>query len=255
MWKNELRNREFSTFCEYLVGYKLQELGWKVFRPLIDRYVDIVAIKKINGKEIMRTIQVKGSRVENEDPDYESYGLTHEPKDLLHSPEHFFVWVFIDKKGEVKFMIIPISEFIKIRNDYIPVSTRRKHSSLLMRNEWRHGTDRMHPHLWINHNLNGYKKRFEKAKNIFNIKNPSWDVEGVILDFFVNNWILLEKTGKSCFKEVILSQETDDFWRSNSKEILSKWAENNKISYNLLNKNKNALKGSKKLDETGFPEK
>lgn len=50
MWKNELRNREFSNFCEYLVSLKLQENGWETYKPLIDRYIDIVAIKKIDGK-------------------------------------------------------------------------------------------------------------------------------------------------------------------------------------------------------------
>ena len=117
MWVNKLRNKEFSTFCEYLVCYELKKRGWKVYRPMIDRYIDIVAIKEVKGRRILRTIQVKGSRVENENiNEYESYGLTHEPKDLLHSPAHFFIWVMIDKEENNRFLIIPVEEFIKIWN-------------------------------------------------------------------------------------------------------------------------------------------
>ena len=73
-----LRNKEFADYCEYLVAFKLQELGWTVFQPLVDRYIDIVATKTVGKNKIFRTVQVKSSRIESvtgEDP--ESYGMTH----------------------------------------------------------------------------------------------------------------------------------------------------------------------------------
>ena len=93
----EFRDRDFSEYCEYVVAFKLQELGWEVYQPLSDRYIDVVAVKKINEKEIMRTIQVKGSRIEKEGTQL-SYGLTHKPKDLMQDPAHFFIWLFYDKE-------------------------------------------------------------------------------------------------------------------------------------------------------------
>jgi glutamate/tyrosine decarboxylase-like PLP-dependent enzyme len=86
----EFRNRDFSEFCEYVVAFKLQELGWEVYQPLSDRYIDIVAFREVNGKSIIRTIQVKASRLEKEGAQL-SYGLTHKPKDLMHDPAHFFI--------------------------------------------------------------------------------------------------------------------------------------------------------------------
>ncbi len=256
MWINELRNREFSNYCEYLACSKLKDLGWKVFRPLIDRYVDIVAIKKIEGKTILRTIQVKGSRIENKDiSEGESYGFTHEPKDLLHSGEHFFIWVLINNMGEANFFIVPIDEFIKIRGEYLPSSKRREHPSLLMRNEWRYGTDRMHPYFWKNKSDDAYKRRVVKYKNIFSIKSPSWEIEGSVIDNFLNNWGLLDLNRLNCSKKAIKSQEINKNWSSSDKKVMRIWIHNNKKAYQKLAKNKIALIGSKKLDDTGFPER
>lgn len=109
----EFRDRDFSEYCEYVVAFKLQELGWEVYQPLSDRYIDIVALKEINGKQVMRTIQVKGSRIEKEGAQL-SYGLTHKPKDLMHDSAHFFIWLFYDKEEKENFIVLSVSDFVEL---------------------------------------------------------------------------------------------------------------------------------------------
>jgi hypothetical protein len=128
-----LRDRDFSKYCEYLVAFKLQKSGWEVFHPFLDRYIDLVAIKEIDGKFILRTIQVKGSRVELEG-EKESYGIDHRPKDLMHDPCHFFIWVLFDKNGKVNYAILSVKDFVNLKGTGINTKT------------WRANRGRFHPH-------------------------------------------------------------------------------------------------------------
>jgi len=248
------RNRDFSEYCEYIVAFKLQELGWKVFQPLVDRYIDIVAIKKNNeGEILLRTIQVKSSRVESaEGEDPESYGLTHQPKDLLHDPRHFFIWVFIDNKNNINFFIISVDDFIDVRSVLLPPSSRRKHASLLMRGEWRWGTDRMHPKHWINYKGKTYKKVSKNWKVPQGIKNPSWTLENTVLDQYLNAWDNLETVKKkNLVSRCILAQEINKDWAVINKLIITKWEGNNKFAYERLKKYPNILKSVSRLDSLG----
>ncbi len=122
----EFRDRDFSEYCEYVVAFKLQELGWEIYQPLSDRYIDIVAVKKVKGKEIMRTIQVKCSRIEKEGAQL-SYGLTHKPKDLMHDPTHFFIWLFYDKEETENFIVLSVGDFIELmEQDFFKSMSWRK---------------------------------------------------------------------------------------------------------------------------------
>lgn len=127
----EFRDRDFSEYCEYVVAFKLQELGWEVYQPLSDRYIDIVAYREIDDKQIIRTIQVKGSRIELEGKK-QSYGLTHKPKDLMHDKSHFFIWLFFDSEEKENFIILSVSNFIDIMGKGLKTKS------------WRKGNDRIH---------------------------------------------------------------------------------------------------------------
>lgn len=189
-----LGNRVFSEYCEYTVAFKLQELGWKVFQPLSDRYIDIVACKTIENNTIFRTIQVKGSRIEHEG-EKPSYGLTHEPKDLLHDPSHYFIWIFFDNNENPIFIILSVSNFI----DIIGKGLKTK--------SWRIGFDRLH-----------YSINLSKTK----------------LTSYINNWDNLLKGGNQEMAELCInSQEIDDIWKSNESSLI--WKENNdKIKKQLV---------------------
>lgn len=175
----EFRDRDFSEYCEYVVAFKLQELGWKVYQPLSDRYVDIVASRELNGKPIIRTIQVKGSRIELEGKKL-TYGLTHKPKDLMHDSAHFFIWLFFDNNEKGHFIVLSVSDFINVMG------------SGLQTMSWRKGNDRIH-----------FSSQLEKTK----------------LKDYLNNWNNLLKGGKpNTAKICIDSQEIEEFWRS-SKSV------------------------------------
>ena len=183
----DFRDRDFSEYCEYVVAFKLQELGWKVCQPLSDRYIDIVAVREINSKQIMRTIQVKGSRIEKEGAQL-SYGLTHKPKDLMHDPAHFFIWLFYDKEEKENFIILSVSDFIELMGENFFKSM-----------SWRKGNCRIHFSANINNN---------KLKN------------------YSNKWENLIKGGKSNTSELCIKvQETDKNWSSNM--AIGKWKETN----------------------------
>lgn len=183
----EFRDRDFSEYCEYVVAFKLQELGWEIYQPLLDRYIDIVAVKKINGKEIMRTMQVKGSRIEKEGAQL-SYGLTHKPKDLMHDPAHFFIWLFYDKEEKENFIILSVSDFIELMR-----------LSFFKSMSWRKGNCRIHFSADIQNN---------KLKN------------------YLNKWENLAKGGSSDTADLCISaQEVEDFWKSNN--ATEKWKETN----------------------------
>lgn len=225
----ELPNREFSLFCEFRVAFELQKRGWQVYQPLIDRYIDLIAVKNDN----YRTIQVKSSRVENlpsiEKDGYESYGLTMKPKDLFHDIRHFYIWVFVDKDSNFHYFILSVKDFIDVRYYNLPESNRRRHPSLLMRGEWRWGTDRLHPRHYI--------------------KDNKWEVEGVLLDKYKDNWKNLEEVieessyNKICFE----ATEIDKDWRKINDEVLKKWEENNTKAEKKIKKHKKVYESVQKL--------
>lgn len=180
------RDRDFSEYCEYIVAFKLQSLGWKVFQPLSDRYIDIVAYRIIEDKSIIRTIQVKGSRLELEGKKM-SYGLTHKPKDLLHHPGHFFIWLFYDKDEKENYIILSVGDFIKIMGYGMRTMS------------WRKGNNRIH---------------------------FASDLENTPLQKYLNKWDNLLKGGSDKTDEIcIKAQEVDTRWTSNKTFEL--WKENN----------------------------
>lgn len=225
----KMPNREFSFFCEFQVAFELQKKGWHVYQPLIDRYIDLIIEK--NGK--YRTIQVKGSRIENistlKKDGYESYGLTIKPKDLFHDVRHFYVWVLIDEKSNFHYFILNVKDFIDIRFHKLPQGKRRKYSSLLMRGEWRWGTDRLHPR----HLLNSEK----------------WEVEGVELREFKDKWEKFEEDSKiqSYNKFCFESTEIEEFWKNIKGEVLKKWEENNREAKTKIKRYSDTYESSRKL--------
>jgi len=169
------RDRDFSEYCEYVVAFKLQELGWNVYQPLLDRYIDIVAIKEIDGKTVIRTIQVKGSRIEKEGVQL-SYGLTHKPKDLMHDPAHFFIWLFYDKEEKENFIILSVSDFMELMG-----------LKFFKSMSWRKGNCRIH-----------------FSANTQNTK----------LRNYLNKWDNLVKGGRHDTSDLcISSQEIEDVWK------------------------------------------
>lgn len=183
----DFRDRDFSEYCEYIVAFKLQSLGWKVFQPLSDRYIDIVAYKILDEKPIIRTIQVKGSRLELEGKKL-SYGLTHKPKDLLHHPGHFFIWLFYGEAENENFIILSVSDFIKIMGYGMKTMS------------WRKGNNRIH---------------------------FASDLKNTYLKDYLNKWDNLLKGGKDNTDELcIKAQEIDTRWLSNKSIAL--WNETNK---------------------------
>jgi len=172
----QFRDRDFSEYCEYVVAFKLQDLGWEIYQPLSDRYIDIVAVKEINGKQIMRTIQVKGSRIEKEGVQL-SYGLTHKPKDLMHDPAHFFIWLFYDKEEKENFIILSVSDFMELMG-----------LKFFKSMSWRKGNCRIH-----------------FSANIQNTK----------LKNYLNKWDNLVKGGRHDTSDLCIpSQEIEDVWKS-----------------------------------------
>lgn len=183
----DFRDRDFSEYCEYVTAFKLQELGWKVFQPLSDRYIDIVAYRKINNSFAFRTIQVKGSRIELEGGK-PSYGLTHKPKDLIHSPSHFFVWLFYDQKENEKFVVLSVSNFIKLMGN-----------SFFHSMSWRKGNCRIH-----------FSSDLKKTK----------------LKRYLNNWRNLMNGGNpKTYKLCINAQEIEDSWKTENAK--NKWFKTN----------------------------
>jgi len=222
-------NREFSFFCEFQVAFELQKKGWQVYQPLIDRYIDLIAVKNNN----YRTTQVKSSRVENlstlSQDGYESYGLTMEPKDLFHDVRHFYIWAFIDEDSKFHYFIFSVKDFIDIRYHKLPQSSRRKHPSLLMRGEWRWGTDRLHPHHFL--------------------QEDKWEVEGVGLNEYKEKWdkfdehIKVESYNTKCFE----ATEMEKSWRNTNEKVLNEWNKNNTKAEKMIKRYSETYKSSKKL--------
>lgn len=183
----DFRDRDFSEYCEYVVAFKLQELGWEVYQPLSDRYIDIVAVKEINGKQIIRTIQVKGSRIEKEGAQL-SYGLTHKPKDLMHDPAHFFIWLFYDKEEKENFIILSVSDFVELMG-----------LGFFKSMSWRKGNCRIH---------------------------FTADIQNNRLKNYLNKWNNIIKGGRPDTANLCTSaQEVEDVWKS--KNASEKWRETN----------------------------
>lgn len=177
------RDRDFSEYCEYIAAFKLQDLGWEVYQPLSDRYIDIVATKKIEGKIIIRTIQVKGSRIEKKGAQL-TYGLTHKPKDLMHDPAHFFIWIFFDIKENPNFIILSVSDFINLNE-----------INFFQSMSWRKGNCRIHFSADIKNN---------KLKN------------------FLNKWSNLTKGGRLNSSNLCISvQEIEKEWKL--KNATERW--------------------------------
>jgi len=222
-------NREFSFFCEFQVAFELQKRGWQVYQPLIDRYIDLIAVKNEN----YRTIQVKSSRIENiltmSQEGYESYGLTMKPKDLFNDVRHFYIWMFIDKDSKFHYFVLSVKDFIDVRYYKLPPSSRRKHPSLLMRGEWRWGTDRLHPRHFIQDNR--------------------WEVEGAGLNEYENRWDKLDAiVNVSSYNLVCINAtEIDDTWRAANAEIMEKWHQNNKKIEEKLKSYPEIYESSQKL--------
>jgi len=61
-------------------------------------------------KTKFKTIQVKSSRIEKSK---NSYAIDHKPRDLILSPEHFFIWCLIDDKDKPHFLVMSVQDFIK----------------------------------------------------------------------------------------------------------------------------------------------
>jgi len=319
----DLRKREFSLMGELLVAKELEKRGWEVFRPLVDRYIDIVAVKEENGKVKVRTIQVKSSRIEHfvcsaklkgerkfrkveveriEDNSVitkqktkieveeiicaaESYGFTHKPKDLIHDPRHFFVWVLIDQyHNKPYFFVLSVSDFINLRwkdkptKKYEKVLKREDGKwNLLMRYEWRWGTDRIHPQHWINKNTTPYKNLLEKLRKRGKLTGrdsvdllqwfsdnptptkltdkddaPEWTLDKEPIDKFLENWDWLEDIdeSRSNAELIIDAQEINDEWIGNTKEVIEKWRKNKeKANKIILSKNPELSGHIKRLDE------
>jgi hypothetical protein len=222
-------NREFSFFCEFQVAFELQKRGWQVYQPLIDRYIDLIAAKDNE----YRTIQVKSSRIENIETlsrdGYESYGLTMKPKDLFHDVRHFYVWVFIDKDSKFHYFILNVKDFIDIRYSKLPQSSRRKHPSLLMRGEWRWGTDRLHPHHLIQHD--------------------KWEVEGVELNEYEDKWNKFDELveEKSYNKYCLEATEIEEIWKSIDEKTIEKWKKNNNKAEKKLKRYSGVYKSVRRL--------
>jgi len=225
-------NREFSFFCEFQVAFELQKRGWQVYQPLIDRYIDLIAVKN----NTYRTIQVKSSRVENVRTlladGYESYGLTMKPKDLFHDVRHFYIWAFIDKDSRFHYFIFSVKDFIDVRYHNLPRSSHRKHPSLLMRGEWRWGTDRLHPR----HFIQGTKVNM-------------WEVEGAALDGYEGKWDKLDTSGviNTYNFDCIDATEVDETWSKVDREILKKWQQNNRNAEKMLKTYPESYESSQKL--------
>lgn len=232
-------NREFSFFSEFKVAFELQKRGWEVYQPLIDRYVDLIAVKNND----YRTIQVKSSRIENiptlDDDGYESYGLTMQPKDLFHDTCHFYIWVFIDKEEKFHYFVFSVKDFIDIRYYKLPPSKRRKYPSLLMRGEWRWGTDRLHPHHFI------------QGKNI-----NKWKVERTEFSEYKERWDKLESPigVESHNLECIKATELDNKWKGTNNDILKEWKQNNDHAVEIIKSYPEVYESSKKLLKVAIEE-
>ena len=154
----KIDDKSLGNYAEERVSVELLKRGWNVYRPILDKYIDIIATKKIcsnncvewdeikncckkcdseNYDLLVRTIQVKGSRKEK---NKNSYGIDHEPKDLLHDKGHFFVWVLYDISAKEKFVVWNPTEYVlwkngnHVRNHTWKAYRGRDHPSLNLHN-------------------------------------------------------------------------------------------------------------------------
>ena len=211
---------EFSKYGERKVEIEFMKRGWDVFRPLVDRYIDLVVSKNFcnndkcgrdwnpenvseyvkcekcgsnkKPKEIIRTIQVKSSRLEKggKKP---SFAINHRPKDLLPDEKHFFVWYFHESSVKENFMIIRPSDFAKLVGSGVNTQT------------------------WIDHT-----HRYHITKNRLTHK---------IYEPFLNKWDTLHKKFKdNPINDILKNAKNSDkrwkseisppIWKKNSKELV-----------------------------------
>ena len=118
-----------------------------------------------------------------------SYGLTHKPKDLMHDPSHFFIWLFYDENETEHFIILSVSDFINLMGEKFFKSM-----------SWRKGNCRIH-----------FSKKIENK-----------------LGNYLNKWDNLIYGGKINTNVMCINaQEANKSWNSTSKEVIEKWKKTN----------------------------
>lgn len=73
-----------------------------------------------NYKTLVRTIQVKSSRIEfdkKKDKSKNQYAIDMKPKDLIEDDFHFFIWCLIDDVDKPHFLVMSVKEFIDTMGD------------------------------------------------------------------------------------------------------------------------------------------
>lgn len=68
-----------------------------------------------------RSIQVKSSRIEKNKigKSKNTYAIDHKPRDLINSPEHFFIWCLIDDNDKPTFLIMSVTNFLNTMKNSI----------------------------------------------------------------------------------------------------------------------------------------
>jgi len=65
-----------------------------------------------------RSIQVKSSRIESKNgKSKKTYAIDHKPRDMINSPEHFFIWCLIDDEDKPHFLVMSVDDFVKTMAD------------------------------------------------------------------------------------------------------------------------------------------
>lgn len=106
----KLDEKYFSLLCEFLVSFKLQEMGWHTYRPDYDTGIDRIAHKiDSKGNSKFKTIQIRGSRIEKKGQK-KTYGLTIKPKDIIDE-RHFLIWCCINGKNKPHFLVMSVRDF------------------------------------------------------------------------------------------------------------------------------------------------
>ena len=78
-----------------------------------------------------RTIQVKSSRIEFNDKLNKSkntYGIDMQPKDMISSLDHFFIWCLVDDDDRPHFLVVSVDDFKRIMGDSMKGTSFLKHS-------------------------------------------------------------------------------------------------------------------------------
>lgn len=83
--------KTFDQLAEFHVAGLFAEEGWDVYFPHRDRGFDFVIIKRIEGKFVIRPVQVKGKYPEKNKKEHKYYGFIgrltqHDPEMVLAIP-------------------------------------------------------------------------------------------------------------------------------------------------------------------------